>query len=202
MTSTMLKNQPDFGSIVQTAPYSSAHPGASSVPSLVQLRSILVKFFYKMFLGFIPQLNLGCKNMTSTMLKNQPDFGSIVQTAPYSSAHPGASFVPSLVQLRSILVKFFYNMFLGFILHLNLECKNVTSTMLKNQPDFGSIVQTAPYSSAHPGASSVPSLVQLRSILVKFFYNMFLGFILHLNLERQQINIYICRVVYIFFCLD
>ena len=152
--------------------------------------------------SIILHFNLERKNVMSTMLKNQPDFGSIIQTAPCSSAHPGASFEPSLVQLRSILVKFLYKMFLGFILHLNLECKNVTSTMLKNQPDFGSIVQTAPYSSAHPGASSVPSLVQLRSILVKFFYNMFLGFILHLNLERQQINIYICRVVYIFFCLD
>jgi hypothetical protein len=63
----------------------------------------------------------------------------------------------------------------SIILHFNLERKNVMSTMLKNQPDFGSIIQTAPCSSAHPGASFEPSLVQLRSILVKFFYKMFLG---------------------------
>ena len=44
-----------------------------------------------------------------TMLKHKLDFGANIETAPYSSPHPGASFVPSIVQLRSILVKFFYN---------------------------------------------------------------------------------------------
>ena len=63
-----------------------------------------------------------------TMLKHKLDFGANISTGPCSSSHPGASFVPTLVQPRSILVKLFYNIFL--ILQLTCSVKNGMSPIV------------------------------------------------------------------------